>query len=170
MAISCSCCRARCGQRSPLLAAGGTHPPPAAVTVCLANCLLRLPLPCPQGHSSLPTNRPSLHRYYSPSLPPCLPACLPACLAAWLQDAVVQAKYGFLYSSYSCRFPYWETTEMLRKFAIAFMPVRRRRKERHSGGGSGGGVVACERWCVCVCVCVCLRVWRVERGREGGDT
>ncbi|EFN55637.1 hypothetical protein CHLNCDRAFT_133816 [Chlorella variabilis] len=40
-----------------------------------------------------------------------------------LDDAVVQAKYGFLYSSYSCRFPYWETTEMLRKFAIAFMPV-----------------------------------------------
>jgi hypothetical protein len=35
----------------------------------------------------------------------------------------VQAKYGFLYASYSERLPYWETTEMIRKFAIAFIPV-----------------------------------------------
>lgn len=39
------------------------------------------------------------------------------------QDPLVLAKYGFLYSSYSPRLPYWETTEMLRKFAIAFIPV-----------------------------------------------
>lgn len=32
-------------------------------------------------------------------------------------------KYSFLYSNYSPRHPYWETTEMLRKFAIAFIPV-----------------------------------------------
>ena len=36
----------------------------------------------------------------------------------------MQAKYAFLYSNYSPRHPYWETTEMLRKFAIAFIPVR----------------------------------------------
>ncbi|KAL4457343.1 hypothetical protein ABPG75_012208 [Micractinium tetrahymenae] len=40
-----------------------------------------------------------------------------------LEDPLIQAKYGFLYSSYSPRLPYWETTEMLRKFAIAFIPV-----------------------------------------------
>lgn len=33
------------------------------------------------------------------------------------------AKYGFLYTNYTQRRPYWETTEMLRKFAIAFIPV-----------------------------------------------
>lgn len=36
---------------------------------------------------------------------------------------MTQAKYGFLYASYAPHLPYWETTEMLRKFAIAFMPV-----------------------------------------------
>ena len=40
-----------------------------------------------------------------------------------VQDPLVQAKYGFLYASYSERLPYWETTEMIRKFAIAFIPV-----------------------------------------------
>ena len=34
------------------------------------------------------------------------------------------AKYGFLYSAYNDRLPYWETTEMLRKFTIALIPVR----------------------------------------------
>jgi hypothetical protein len=50
-------------------------------------------------------------------------------VASCLQDPVIQAKLGFLYESYSRRHPYWETTEMLRKFAIAFIPV---------GGWAGG--------------------------------
>lgn len=45
--------------------------------------------------------------------------------AAVPQDPAVLAKYGFLYTNYSPRLPYWETTEMLRKFAIAFVPVSR---------------------------------------------
>ncbi len=42
---------------------------------------------------------------------------------ALLQDDEVHTKYGFLYDNYSRKHPYWETTEMLRKFAIAFIPV-----------------------------------------------
>ena len=42
---------------------------------------------------------------------------------AFLQDDEVHTKYGFLYDNYSRKHPYWETTEMLRKFAIAFIPV-----------------------------------------------
>lgn len=41
-----------------------------------------------------------------------------------LQDGRVIAIYGFLYSSYIPALPYWETTEMVRKFALAFIPVR----------------------------------------------
>ena len=41
-----------------------------------------------------------------------------------LEDPVVAAKYGFLYSAYSRRLPFWETTEMARKFIIALIPVR----------------------------------------------
>lgn len=40
------------------------------------------------------------------------------------QDPTVQTKYGFLYSNYTTAHPYWETTEMLRKFIFAFIPVR----------------------------------------------
>ena len=40
-----------------------------------------------------------------------------------LQDPVVAAKYGFLYTGYSERTPYWETTEMVRKVLIALIPV-----------------------------------------------
>lgn len=36
----------------------------------------------------------------------------------------MQVKYGFLYSNYTTSHPYWETTEMLRKFIFAFIPVR----------------------------------------------
>ncbi len=39
------------------------------------------------------------------------------------QEPLVAAKYGFLYSSYSRRLPYWETTEMIRKFLVALLPV-----------------------------------------------
>ena len=62
-----------------------------------------------------------------------------------VQDPAVLAKYGFLYSGYSARHPYWETTEMLRKFAIAFIPVRgaveggRGAEGRGDGGGGGSG-------------------------------
>ena len=38
----------------------------------------------------------------------------------------MHTKYGFLYDNYVRRHPYWETTEMLRKFAIAFIPVSTR--------------------------------------------
>ena len=41
-----------------------------------------------------------------------------------VQDPTVQVKYGFLYSNYTTSHPYWETTEMLRKFIFAFIPVR----------------------------------------------
>ena len=42
-----------------------------------------------------------------------------------LDDPIVAAKYGFLYSSYSRKLPFWETTEMARKFLIALIPVSR---------------------------------------------
>lgn len=58
-----------------------------------------------------------------------------------LQDDDVHTKYGFLYDNYDRRFPYWETTEMLRKFAIAFIPVSRLRLvcgALHAGAGASG--------------------------------
>lgn len=47
-----------------------------------------------------------------------------------LDDPVVAAKFGFLYSAYSRRLPFWETTEMVRKFLIALIPVRRAARAR----------------------------------------
>ena len=85
---------------------------------------------------------PCLHH----PLPPSPPGCLLDCA---LQGPLVQAKYGFLYASYSERLPYWETTEMVRKFAIAFIPVSGA-QWRHvqcvwaigRGGGAGVGAAA----------------------------
>lgn len=86
------------------------------------------------------------------------------------QDPLVLAKYGFLYSSYSPRLPYWETTEMLRKFAIAFIPVR--------GGGVGCARGVCVRARVCArggraiprlaaLVCLCVAGWGPGWGGVG---
>ena len=59
----------------------------------------------------------------------------------------MHTKYGFLYDNYTRRHPYWETTEMLRKFAIAFIPVSARNVVlRFSVVWQAGGTVRCVGW------------------------
>jgi hypothetical protein len=101
-------------------------PVPPASYIAAARLPWRLVLPCTALlHPALPYVTLPCPTLPCPALRcPALPYVALLCPAPdRMQDAVTQAKYGFLYASYAPHLPYWETTEMLRKFAIAFMPV-----------------------------------------------
>ena len=77
------------------------HCPAAADISCLEPS-------CPDHDRASPAQRPLVNRMLSR-------------LPGWLQEDVVKRKFGFLYSGYSLH--YWETAEMIRKLALATIPV-----------------------------------------------